>query len=58
MTSHPHRDRGHHHPTVHRTSLGRWAWTCSCGGASCRTDRHTWHQVMVEALLHSMTIAP
>lgn len=57
MTSHPHRDRAHHHPTVHRTSLGRWAWTCSCGGASCRTDRRTWHQVMVEALLHSMTIA-
>jgi hypothetical protein len=59
MTTH-HLDRAHHHPTVRRTVLGRWTWTCTCGGASCRTSPSSapWRQVVVEALLHSTSIAP
>lgn len=57
-TTHP--DRAHHHPVVRRTALGRWMWSCDCGGASCRISPRpsSWHQVVVEALRHSSTIAP
>jgi hypothetical protein len=53
-------DLAHHHPVVVRTGLGRWAWSCACGGASCRTssEPRTWRQALIEALLHSATIAP
>jgi hypothetical protein len=60
-TTHGHRpDLAHHHPTVRRSALGRWTWSCACGGASCRTQaaRTTWREAVVEALLHSMSIAP
>ncbi|GAB3441471.1 hypothetical protein GCM10027517_17520 [Phycicoccus ginsengisoli] len=52
------RDRHHHHPEVRKVS-GRWAWVCGCGSASCRTrfDPLTWHEVVVDALRHSTTIA-
>lgn len=52
------RDRGHHHPEVHKVGTG-WSWACPCGGASCRTGlvHLTWRQAMVEALLHSTAIA-
>ena len=55
---HTRRDRGHHHPEVHKVA-GRWAWACGCGGASCRAEvaRLTWHEAVVEALQHSTTIA-
>jgi len=52
------RDRGHHHPEVHKVGT-RWSWVCTCGGASCRTavEHLTWRQAVVEALRHSTTIA-
>ena len=59
-TIHRHRpDTAHHHPAVRRVGT-RWVWECRCGGASCRiaTERVTWHQAFVEALLHATTIAP
>jgi hypothetical protein len=59
-TIHRHRpDTAHHHPAVRRVGT-RWVWECRCGGASCRTatERVTWHQAFVEALLHATAIAP
>jgi hypothetical protein len=59
-TIHRHRtDSAHHHPAVRRIG-SRWVWECGCGGASCRTgtERVTWHQALVGALLHATAIAP
>jgi hypothetical protein len=52
-------DIAHHHPTVRRVGA-RWVWECRCGGASRRTatERTSWHQVVIEALLHATAIAP
>lgn len=63
MRSQLHRTRtdlAHHHPTVRRVREGGWGWTCICGGASCRTSSSpaSWRRVVVEALIHSSTIAP
>jgi hypothetical protein len=55
---HRRQDRRHHHPAVRKIGR-RWAWSCDCGGASCRTGLVglEWHHAVVEALHHSATIA-
>ncbi|HET7280577.1 MAG TPA: hypothetical protein VFJ22_21085 [Dermatophilaceae bacterium] len=55
---HPHRDLAHHHPAVHKVQ-GKWVWACTCGGASCRTSTAglSWRHAVIEALLHSTSIA-
>ncbi len=57
-TRHPHAT-AHHHPSVHRIR-DRWVWDCRCGGSSCRTltTPRSWREVVIEALLHSGTLAP
>ncbi|MEO5983527.1 MAG: hypothetical protein ABIQ13_14570 [Pedococcus sp.] len=61
MNSHAaHRSSALHHPRVQRSSLGGWAWACSCGGASCRTSRDVtpWRVALIGALNHSSAVAP
>lgn len=59
MSTHPLRDTAHHHPSVRRVRE-RWVWECRCGGSSCRTtaSRRPWREVVIEALLHSGSLAP
>lgn len=51
------KDRAHHHPVVRFTGDAGWRWSCACG-ATCVGGPLGWHQVLVQALLHSMAIAP
>jgi hypothetical protein len=50
-------DHAHHHPVVRRTVDEGWRWSCACG-ATCVGGPLEWHQVLVQALLHSSAIAP
>jgi hypothetical protein len=52
-------DTARHHPQIHHAGRRGWAWTCSCGGASCRTGQApcSWRRALAQALNHATLLA-
>ena len=58
QATHRRRDVAHHHPHIVKNGFG-WGWVCACGASSSLSSgtHLTWHQAVVQAMVHSTEIA-